>query len=212
MAQLLLSYGADPYIGKDSKGEMRSAFDVFMTKNPTAAQVLLNRGITCNDQDLSSSNLLIIYDLEPFRRHFTSKHGEMSLHKKIVQRQLRELLKHPLSESFLQLKYHLIRPLFLINLFLFFFFTFSISTLAMLATHIQNQCQLPGESCLHNNGVSNTTLQSFNAFYALTCMTAIAVLMRELLQGPDSIRKYCITIDLCLFSLSIEAPNFRLPC
>ena len=89
MAQLLLSFGADPYVGKDSKGEMKTAYDVFMTKNPTAAQILMNRGIACNEQDLSSSNLLIIYDLEPFRKHITQKHGEMSLHQKIVQKQLK---------------------------------------------------------------------------------------------------------------------------
>lgn len=89
MAQLLLSFGADPYVGKDSKGEMKTAYDVFMTKNAAAAQVLMNKGITCNEQDLSSSNLLIIYDLEPFRKHFSPRHGEMSLHQKIVQRQLK---------------------------------------------------------------------------------------------------------------------------
>ena len=89
MAQLLLSFGADPYAGKDIKGETKTAYDVFMTKNATAAQVLMNKGITCNEQDLSSSNLLIIYDLEPFKKHFSLRHGEMSLHQKIVHRQLK---------------------------------------------------------------------------------------------------------------------------
>ena len=99
MAQLLLSFGADPYAGRDSKGETKTAYDVFMAKNPSAAQILMNRGITCNEeQDLSSSNLLVIYDLEPFRRHFSRRHGEMSFHQKIVQRQLKACLVSSPSE------------------------------------------------------------------------------------------------------------------
>lgn len=73
-------------------------------------------------------------------------------------------------------------------MFLFFFFTFNISALAIISTHIQSHCQLPSESCLRGGGdVSDAALQSFNAFYALTCMTGVAVLLRELLQGHYSV-------------------------
>ena len=60
MAQLLLSYGADPYLFKVSKDKLKTAYDVFLDKNPAAAELLMNNGISSNDQGGISIALDII--------------------------------------------------------------------------------------------------------------------------------------------------------
>ena len=84
MAEILLSYGADPYKLKYSKNELlKTAYDVFLNKNASAANMLLDNGITSNGRDLTSTNLMIIFDFKPFRRQTSFSNGEMSLHHKI---------------------------------------------------------------------------------------------------------------------------------
>lgn len=191
MAQLLLSHGADPYLLKYSKNELvQTAYDVFLNKNAPAAKILLDNGITSNGRDLTSTNLLIIFDFEPFKRQTCLAHGEMSLHHKIVSEDHKNLLKHPLIESFLQLKYRLIRPLFLINIILFLIFTLSITTLATLDTaYCRNlnstlNCLMQGEV---NDKVASST---FTFFYVLTGLATLVLLFREVVQMLQTRLRY----------------------
>ena len=50
IAQILLSYGANPYLIKVSKDELKTAYDVFLDKNAAAAELLMNNGISSNDR------------------------------------------------------------------------------------------------------------------------------------------------------------------
>jgi hypothetical protein len=76
MAQILLTFGADMYISKSGKDEVRrNALDVFLSKNSSVAEMLMSECISCNDQDLTSSNLLVVYDLEPFQGFTKAKHS-----------------------------------------------------------------------------------------------------------------------------------------
>ena len=47
---VLANYGADPYLIKVGKRELQSAYDVFLDKNASAAELLMNKGISSNDQ------------------------------------------------------------------------------------------------------------------------------------------------------------------
>ena len=182
MVQILLSYGADPYLIKVGKNVMKTAYDVFLDKNASAVELLMNNGITCNNQDLSSTHLLVIFDLEPFKRQTCLSHGEMSLHNKIVTRQHKNLLKHPLPESFLQIKYRLIRPLFLFNVIIFSLFTLSITTLTTLDITYCRNFNIT-YSCFVQEEVDDiTALYFFKAFYVLTGMATAILFLREFIQ------------------------------
>ena len=134
-------------------------------------------------QDLTSTSLLIIFDFEPFKRQTCLTHGEMALHNKIVQREHKDLLKHPLTESFLQVKYRLIRPLFFVNIFLFSLFTLSITTLATLDTAYCRNVFNGTLNCFTDDKVDNVSaLRSFNAFYVLTCLATSILFLREAVQ------------------------------
>ena len=71
MAQIMLSYGADPYLIKVSKDELKTAYDVFLDKNAAAAELLMNNGIASNDQGGNSiaSNIICLI-LRQFLGHF----------------------------------------------------------------------------------------------------------------------------------------------
>ena len=71
MAQILLSYGSDPYLIKVSKDELKTAYDVFLDKNAAAAELLMNNGIASNDQGGNSiaSNIICLI-LRQFLGHF----------------------------------------------------------------------------------------------------------------------------------------------
>ena len=71
IAQILLSYGADPYLIKVSKDELKTAYDVFLDKNAAAAELLMNNGIASNDQGGNSiaSNIIWLI-LGQFLGHF----------------------------------------------------------------------------------------------------------------------------------------------
>ena len=137
-------------------------------------------------QDLTSTGLLIIFDFKPFKRQASGTHSEMALHSKIVLREHKDLLKHPLSESFLQVKYRLIRPLFFINLLLFSLFTLSITTLTMLDTAYCRNAVNETHNCFvdpdESVDVDVVARRSFNAFYVITCVATCILFLREAVQ------------------------------
>ena len=82
-----------------------------------------------------------------------------------------------------QVKYRLIRPLFLVNIFLFSLFTLSITTLTMLDTAFCRNAVNDTHNCFTAQKVDDVVaLRSFNAFYVLTCMATSILFLRELVQ------------------------------
>ena len=191
MAEILLSYGADPYKMKYSKNELlKTAYDVFLNKNASAANMLLDNGITSNGRDLTSTNLVIIFDFKPFRRQTSFSNGEMALHHKIVLQDQKNLLKHPLVESFLQLKYRLIRPLFLINILFFLIFTLSITTLATLDTAYCRNLNSTLSCFLQGEVDDKVALNCFVFLYALTGLAMVILFFREVIQMLQTRLRY----------------------
>ncbi len=99
--------------------------------------------MSSNGQDLDSSDLLLILDLEIFRREaeLTREDGdafpdEMAAHSKMLRFQADKLLKNPLAETFLHLKWTLIKRFFYFNVFMYTMFVLSLTTLAVVATSV----------------------------------------------------------------------------
>ena len=100
----------------------------------------MDGAITSNDKDFNAEDFQIIYDLEIFKpksqevqgEKSQDVQGEMSQYKDITSANENDLLGHPLSEVFLQLKYWLFRPFFVGNLFLVLVFTICLSVLSCL--------------------------------------------------------------------------------
>ena len=162
--QVLLDSGADPFAlcsGNASKGErdQLSAFEILLTNNPEGAKVLLDHLLTLEGKE----SQLLVFNLELFDQEGGSIDGaeanEMMAHAKMASQiterveklcynqfqpqaylHLNQLLRHPLSEAYLHLKWTLTRSYFYMNVVFFFLFTVVLTTLACYNTYLVTHC------------------------------------------------------------------------
>lgn len=166
---------------------------------------MLNSGIDYNNQDLSSSDLLLVYDLTLFRHEAKVSAGgvengeEMAAHGKMVLVKLRDLLKNPLAETFLHLKWSMTKKFFYANLFFYFVFTAILTALTVMATNVMMDCQkrehrsnqtfeLDLGHCLEV--VNNSKMIAFWVLFGLNNVLLFLLLMREILQAIHSWSRY----------------------
>ena len=147
VVHVLLDHGANPYHVSKNK----SVMDVLLQRNPPAVEELLNLGIETNGQALDSADLQIIFNFEIFfhegKLSLTEtgdekmQVNEMDAHKKIIESNHKDLLKHPLAEAFLHFKWQLNKKVFLFNCIAFFIFLVTLSSMTILE----------GKTCLLHN-------------------------------------------------------------
>lgn len=145
--QILLDNGANPYAKATEKSNVKgyptqSVFDTLLYRHSQATQALMTECIDTNGQDLDSSDLLVVYDVELFH-HESERKGkngekmqpdEMAAHKKIVSVKDISILKHPLSEVMLYLKKYRISKFYNINLVAYSVFLFAFTVLVLMQT------------------------------------------------------------------------------
>ena len=164
VVQHLLKYGADPCARMvDSYGRFCqqkvtfkeqprvSVMDVFLRRYPTAIEEMFQNGITTNGQDLDSMDLQIIFNFELFFKEgleyeisndqeITDEDleniDEMAAHSKIVDSQERDLLKHPLAEAYLHLKWQMIQKYLYFNMISYTIFLLALTSFVILQTEI----------------------------------------------------------------------------
>ena len=99
-------------------------FHTLLFRNKNTAGNMLNSWMDTNGQELDSSDLLIIYDLQGFYHEaFGDKnsepdetHDEVAAHAKMIGVGAKEFLQHPVSEIMLYLKWQRIKRVFQVNL------------------------------------------------------------------------------------------------
>ena len=118
IVNLLIKYGANPFARQAES--RRSVMDILLQTHPQAVEEILNLGISTNGQELDSTDLQVIFNFEIFFHegltkdvhHFENqpfKHvDEMAGLSKISDSNYKDLLKTPLAEAFLHIKWQLI--------------------------------------------------------------------------------------------------------
>ena len=207
IVEILLNAGANPYAKMKNKMEderdQLSAFEVLLARNPNAASKILNHGILTNDQELDSSNLLLIYDLELFRKEveISPTKDEMSVHAKLIYLKLREMQKHPLAETYLHMKWELSKKFYFMNLYFYSLFTIIFTAFTITSTYILKDCHHDTNSTNSTSHLPkniNTCLDNASepltaAFWSLVCLSSIGILLlalREALQATHSWHRY----------------------
>lgn len=141
VVQILLNNGANPYAKATDKTDVnghpsQTVFDTLLYRHSQATQDLMTECIDTNGQDLDSSDLLVVYDLELFRnesiRGFDMEPDEMASHKKIIDIKDDSVLQHPLSEVMLYMKKFRIAKFYDFNILVYLFFLFVFTTLVLL--------------------------------------------------------------------------------
>ena len=99
-------------------------------------KISIFQSLQTNYKEYDSKDLLLIFDFTMFRNEI-SKSGmdEMSVHKQILDSKEKELLKHPLAEAFLYLKWRRHRMFFYSNFAFYCLFAFSFTVFALSATN-----------------------------------------------------------------------------
>ena len=131
--------------------------DTFLFRYPQAIEEVFNFGIVTNDQELDSVDLQIIFDFEFFFKEGCKNYphdaydnldfvensykeldsiDEMAAHAKIVDSNRQYLLKHPLAEAYLHLKWQLVQKYFYFNMFLYACFVITLTAFAILQTEM----------------------------------------------------------------------------
>ena len=117
-------------------------FHTLLFRNKNAAERLLNQWVDTNGQELDSSDLLLIFDLEMFyHESFGADKNEDTLdevaaHAKMIGVGAKEFLQHPVSEIMLHLKWQRIRRVFQMNFAFYTLFTLCLTIVAIMQTYM----------------------------------------------------------------------------
>ena len=85
--------------------------------------------------------------------------NEMAVHQKIVKSKENFLLKHPLADSFLYLKWQMIRRYFFLNIFIYWLFVFCFTTFLYAQQELYN--------CRSNRKVGKGNKFNFTSFFKI---------------------------------------------
>ena len=127
MIKLLISHGADANI-KVSTGQ--TVFDKFLESMPEGCSTILDHYVNLKGTSLSGNDMEIILNFNLL--HSFAEETEMAFLHKIVASGRLELLKHPICESFLQLKWFRVRKYFYLYMFIYIVFMISLNGLIIL--------------------------------------------------------------------------------
>ena len=118
MANLLVAAGADPTIRLQSAdGSSSSAFSVFLATMPEGCNVVLSSYLKSNLKSPGALDLEIRISFELFKHEYdhdnkeegVGRQGEIQSLSRVIQSDQKDILKHPVCESFMHLKWLMIR-------------------------------------------------------------------------------------------------------
>ena len=195
-------------------GGNKTALEIMIGKKSCSSKVLLNQEITSNKNYSNYDNYAIIYDLQSFRHTVNEdSHGEMSLIARLMESGMTTsfLMEHPVMETFLTLKYELMRPLFVMNFVLFILFTLLLTSLTLMMTFQGESCaKYHAESTWYNCEDSDEThhaAEAFKVLYALTCTMLSVLILREVVQMIQCGIRYILDmenwIEWAIFAIAI---------
>ena len=160
--------------------------------------------------------------------------NEMEAHGQMVQMACPELLKHPLAEAYLHLKWKLISRMFYFNCGLYAFFVLMLTTMTILMSkmnqcdsgyHVMNCSQSYNKLDTNNFGqVVQAFLasdesgakelgQSFLVFYTLTALGLLFLCLREALQVMTTdLKTYLLSKENILEIVIIVTTTLTLSC
>ena len=213
IVQLLVQNGANPYAKISDKSEpegleLHSCFDTYIERNSDCSKILLDEGVATNGQDLDSSDLLVVYDLDLFRHESKrpkedEEDDEIAALSQLVSLKLYNLLEHPLSEVMLHLKWQCIKKLYWVKFYQYALFVIALTVLAYMQSgflirydekqqknndvNIQEIClnQTFSPSCYFQPIFYETEtwrMVLFYIFYVIVAANTIFLIMREALE------------------------------
>ena len=234
IVQLLVQNGANPYAKMKDKGatksglELHSCFDTYIERNSDCSKILLDECVATNGQDLDSSDLLVIYDLDLFRHESKrdkedEEDDEIAALSQLVSLKLYNLLEHPLSEVMLHLKWQCIKKLYWVKFYQYALFVIALTVMAYMQSDFlvkydekqKNNDLNVQQMCLNNTFHPGCYFQEifyetetwrmviFYIFYVIVAANTIFLIIREALECIYCWKHYGSKEDFLEISLLI---------
>ncbi|TRY61220.1 hypothetical protein TCAL_02177 [Tigriopus californicus] len=135
LVTLLMNNGADPNIclfEGDSKG--MTVFNLLLEKMPEGCNEILSKYLTSNGKSLGAIDLEVKYDFDLFYQEYlrNPEEGEIGILRNVAQADQRDILKHPVNESFLHMKWLLLKNYFRFYVLAYCLFLFTFTALVFM--------------------------------------------------------------------------------
>ncbi len=117
---------------RTGRGSGSTVFDMYLDTMPEGCLAIMNHYVTTNGMSVGGSDLKITYDYAIFRGPSSSRSREMGVLCRIVDTNHIELLKHPICESFLHIKWLLVERYFYAYIIFYLLFLGLLNGLAVL--------------------------------------------------------------------------------
>ena len=204
LVSMLMSNGADPNIEiKEQGSHSRSAFNLFLESMPEGCNEVLSSYLNSNGKSLGATDLEVTLDFDLFVREFEShpENKETGLLQKIVDLDQRDILKHPVCESFLHMKWLLVKNFF--NAYLIFYATFLISITGLVF--------LEFSPVFENIDQGDKDIATW-VFFGMTILTVALLLSKNIFLVIYDAKLYCsnyknfaelLMIVICLVFVSL---------
>lgn len=132
---LLVRSGADPTTSvlDEIRGEKKTIFSLFLETMPEGCLEILKRSFTSNGKSVGAKDLEVCFNYDLFLKQWERSkddEGEITCLTDIVNAEQRDLLKHPVCESFLHMKWILVKKLF--SVYLVFYIIFLAATTCLV--------------------------------------------------------------------------------
>lgn len=131
LVSLLIASGADPSLEIREAGsaakEGKTAFNLYLDTMPEGCNEIMNKYLRSNGKSLGAVDLELSFDYDLFSKEMARNPpgGEIGLLMNICQSGQRDILKHPVCESFLHMKWLLVKRYF--SAYLAFYVLFLVS-------------------------------------------------------------------------------------
>ncbi len=121
--------------GGHGRGDGRlSCFNLLLERMPEGCEEILSKYLVSNGKSQGAIDLELCYDYDLFLREFERhpRRGEIGGLLKVIWMGRKEILKHPVCESFLHFKWLLVKRIFYAYLFLYCLFLLAITGLILM--------------------------------------------------------------------------------
>ncbi|XP_018362192.1 PREDICTED: uncharacterized protein LOC108760633 [Trachymyrmex cornetzi] len=219
---LLIKHEAD--LSAKTIGD-NSALSIVLRKTPTSLNVFerrLDKSLTLSRQGFIAGKLELQLDFRPLLQHRRNRSSETGYLNTFVKEGYKEILEHPLCQSFLHLKWHKIRKYYVARLLFYLIYVLILTSWVIIALahncyneskgyYIHNKLLCPSATGIYGFFYRHPTLLEIQ-WYALMMLTILEACRKfAVISSYRSVRQFFTQVenlaDWCVI-LSVFATSF----
>ncbi|EGI64027.1 Transient receptor potential channel pyrexia [Acromyrmex echinatior] len=171
-----------------------SALSIVLRKTPTSLDVFerrLDKSLTLSRQGFIAGKLELQLDFRPLLQHRRNRSSETGYLNTFVKEGYKEILEHPLCQSFLHLKWHKIRKYYIARLLFYLIYVLILTSwvIAALAHNCYNESK---GYYMHNKPLCSSATGIYGFFYRHPTLLEIHWYALMMLTILEACRKFAV--------------------